>query len=269
MKVVLFCGGRGTRMRDGVTDLPKPMQPVGPRPLIWHVMRYYAHYGHKEFVLCLGYGAEHIKSFFLDYQETASNDFVLRDGKIELLSTDISDWSISFVHTGTDSPIGERLRRVRGHLDGQEMFLANYADVLTDAPLDEMIDNFRASDAGASMMVVPPPGTFHCVELGADGRVGGITPVTEMPLWINGGYFVLRPEVFDRIPPGGDLVADACAAMAKEGRLLAYPYRGFWRPTDTVKERAALDEEYSRGERPWALWEGRRIASVSALSRAV
>lgn len=266
MKVVLFCGGRGSRMREGVSDLPKPMQPVGPRPLIWHVMRYYAHYGHKEFILCLGYGAEHIKSFFLNYQVTASNDFVLEGGRIELPSTDISDWSISFVHTGTDSPIGERLRRVREHLDGEEMFLANYADVLTDAPLDEMITRFRASGGGASMMVVPPPGTFHCVELGENGWVGGITPVTAMPLWINGGYFVLRQEVFEEIPPGGDLVADACAAMAKRGRLLAYPYRGFWRPTDTVKERVALDEEYARGERPWALWEGR--SGAAALSGA-
>lgn len=149
MKVVLFCGGRGSRMRGGDFDLPKPMQPVGPRPLIWHVMRYYAHHGHNEFVLCLGYGAEHIKNFFLDYQETASNDFVLRGGRVELLSTDISDWSISFIHTGTDSAIGERLRRVREHVEGEEMFLANYADVLTDAPLDEMINRFAASDAGA------------------------------------------------------------------------------------------------------------------------
>ncbi|MGP3917556.1 sugar phosphate nucleotidyltransferase [Nonomuraea sp. 10N515B] len=256
MKVVLFCGGRGARMSSGLPgELPKPMQLVGPRPLVWHVMRYYAHHGHKEFILCLGHGAEHIKDFFLSYRETASNDFVLRNGEVELLSADISDWSISFVHTGTDSPIGERLRRVREHLAGEEMFLANYADVLTDAPLNVMIDRFTQSGAGASMLVVPPPGTFHCVELGENGTVGGITPVTDMPLWINGGYFVLKQEVFEHIPPGGDLVADACTAMAKRGRLLAYPYRGFWRPTDTVKERAALDEEYSRGERPWALWE--------------
>ncbi|MEV0583060.1 sugar phosphate nucleotidyltransferase [Nonomuraea sp. NPDC050310] len=263
MKVVLFCGGRGSRMRSGPTDLPKPMQLVGPRPLIWHVMRYYAYHGHKEFILCLGYGAEYIKDFFLSYQETVSNDFRLTGGRIELLSADISDWQITFIHTGTDSPIGERLRRVREHLDGEEMFLANYADVLTDAPLNDMIARFAASELGASMMVVPPPGTFHCVELGENGMVGGITPVTEMPLWINGGYFVLRREVFDHIPPGGDLVADGCAALAKRGRLLGYPYRGFWRPTDTVKERVQLDEEYSRGDRPWALWEGAPVAAAA------
>ena len=132
MKVVLFCGGYGMRMRDGVSDLPKPMHQVGPRPLIWHVMRYYAHFGHKDFVLCLGYGAHHIKDFFLNYDETASNDFVLRGGGVELLGSDIQDWTITFVHTGLDSPIGERLRRVRAHVEGEDMFLANYADVLTE-----------------------------------------------------------------------------------------------------------------------------------------
>ncbi|GAA1013580.1 glucose-1-phosphate cytidylyltransferase [Acrocarpospora pleiomorpha] len=256
MKVVLFCGGYGTRMRSGAPgDVPKPMQPVGPRPLIWHVMRYYAHFGHTDFVLCLGYGAHYVKDFFLHYEETASNDFVLRGGKVEMLSTDISDWSITFADTGMDSPIGERLRRVRQYVADEEMFLANYADVLTDAPLDEMIARFAASDAGASMTVVPPSGTFHCIEIGEDGRVGGITPVSDMALWANGGYFVLRQEVFDHIPENGDLVSDGCVELAKRGKLLAYPHRGFWRPTDTVKERVALNEEYARGERPWALWE--------------
>ncbi len=236
MKVVLFCGGFGTRMRTGTAaDVPKPMQMVGPRPLLWHVMRYYAHFGHKEFILCLGYGANHIKNFFLDYRETESN----------------------VVNTGIASPIGERLRRVREHLSGDELFLANYADVLTDAPLPQIIERFENTDAGASMMVVPPPGTFHCVELGEGGMVGGITAVDTMPIWVNAGNFVLRQEVFEHIPENGDLVGDGCTELAKRGRLLAYPYRGYWRPTDTVKERIALDEAYTRGEKPWALWEAK------------
>ncbi|MDR8407482.1 glucose-1-phosphate cytidylyltransferase [Nonomuraea sp. 3-1Str] len=257
MKVVLFCGGRGTRMRSEMPggDLPKPMQFVGPRPLLWHVMRYYAHFGHKEFVLCLGYGAQHIKDFFLGYRETVSNDFVLRDGRVELLSSDISGWSVSLVDTGVDSPIGERLRRVRDHLDGEEMFLANYADVLTDAPLTDMIRRFTATDAGASMMVVPPTNTFHVVDVSEANVVGGITPVSAMPLWVNGGFFVLRQEIFDHIPENGDLVADGCAELAKRGRLLAYRHRGYWRPSDTVNQRLELDRSWERGDRPWALWE--------------
>ncbi len=179
MKVVLFCGGYGMRMRNGSDDeIPKPMQMIGPRPLIWHVMRYYAHFGHTEFVLCLGYGAEHIKDYFLSYRESASNDFVIRGGKVELLQTDISDWTITFVDTGPESPIGERLRRVRSFLDGDEYFLANYADVLTDAPLNEIIDEVKASGALASMLIVPPQSSFHCVDVVESGPHTGASPAS-------------------------------------------------------------------------------------------
>ncbi|MCM6772186.1 glucose-1-phosphate cytidylyltransferase [Nocardia sp. CDC159] len=256
MKVVLFCGGYGMRMRGGTDDpVPKPMQLVGPRPLIWHVMRYYAHYGHKDFILCLGYGAAHIKSFFLTYQESVSNDFVIRGGRVELLASDISDWTITFVDTGLESAIGERLRRVRGHLAGERYFLANYADVLTDAPLDEMIDKCVATGAAASMMIVPPQSSFHCVDVDATGSVEHITPVSRLPIWENGGYFVLTQEVFDLLPPGGDLVEDACGALAAQKRLIGYQHLGFWKPADTFKERAELDAAYHSGQRPWMVWE--------------
>ncbi len=255
MKVVLFCGGFGMRMRDGVSDLPKPMHPVGPRPLIWHVMRYYAHFGHTDFVLCLGYGAHHVKDFFLNYSETASNDFVLRGGAVELLGSDIQDWTITFVHTGLDSPIGERLRRVRSFVEDEDMFLANYADVLTDLPLDQMIMNFEAADAGAALLAVPPQSAFHAVEMNEESdRVTAITRLQDMPLWENGGYFVLRPEIFDHIPENGDLVEDGVAALAAQGRMMAYRHRGFWQPADTVKERTALEAAYQTGRRPWIIW---------------
>ena len=256
MKVVLFCGGYGMRMRDGLSDLPKPMTTVGPRPLIWHVMRYYAHFGHKEFVLCLGYGAQHIKDYFLHYDETASNDFTLRRGEVELRGSDIQDWEITFVHTGLDSPIGERLRRVRKYVQDEEMFLANYADVLTDLPLNDMIDAFKASDAVASLAAVPPQSAFHCVTVGDDDRITAISTLPQMQLWENGGYFVLRPEVFDYIPEKGDLIGDACTPLAEQGRMLAYPYRGFWHPADTIKERTALEAAYRAGQAPWMVWNG-------------
>ena len=256
MKVVLFCGGYGMRMRNAVgDDIPKPMQMVGPRPLLWHVMRYYAHFGHKDFILCLGYGASRIKDYFLEYRETESNDFVMRDGEVRLLDNDISDWTITFVDTGLESPIGERLRRVRDHLDGDEYFLANYADVLTDARLDDIVDKFHASGAAVSMMLVPPQQSFHCVEVKDSGEVKDIVPVANFPIWINGGFFVLSQEVFDHLPPGSDLVADACEALAGQGRLFGYRHEGFWKPADTFKERAELDEGYRHGVRPWALWE--------------
>jgi glucose-1-phosphate cytidylyltransferase len=256
MKVVLFCGGYGMRMRNSSDDpVPKPMQMVGPRPLIWHVMRYYAHFGHKEFILCLGYGASHIKNYFLTYQEAASNDFTMCAGRVELTHADISDWSITFVDTGLETAIGERLRRVRGHLGTDEHFLANYADVLTDAPMDHIVESFHKSGAAASMMVVPPQSSFHCVEVSEAGEVKEITPVSKLPIWENGGFFVLSQEIFDLLPPGGDLVADVCGTLAGQGRLFGYRYEGFWKPADTFKERAELDDRYHRGERPWMVWE--------------
>jgi glucose-1-phosphate cytidylyltransferase len=268
MKVVLFCGGYGMRMRSGESDLPKPMTTVGPRPLIWHVMRYYAHFGHKDFILCLGYGAQHIKDYFLNYAETASNDFVLHSGQVELLGSDIRDWNITFVHTGLDSPIGERLRRVRTFVEDEEMFLANYADVLTDAPLDDMIDTFKASDASGMMLAVRPQSAFHCIEMGDDDKVTAVRTLQDMPLRENGGYFVLRPEVIDMIPHGGDLVMDAIGPLAAQGRILGYPYDGFWHPADTLKERAALEAAYRLGTCPWMLWDApaERAARPAALS---
>lgn len=255
MKVVLFCGGFGMRMRQKEGDpVPKPMQMVGPRPLIWHVMRYYAHYGHTEFVLCLGYGAEYIKDFFVNYEETTYEDLSLSPVDADVVSADVRDWDITFADTGIATPIGERLRRVRRYLDPGEPFLANYADVLTDASLDSMLETFRASGAAASLMTVPPQQSFHCVETGDDGRVSQIVSVSKLQLWENGGYFILTPEVFDHLPEGGDLVEDACNGLARQGRLIAQPYRGYWQPADTFKERAALDADWASGVRPWAVW---------------
>lgn len=262
MKVVLFCGGYGMRMRTADGDvIPKPLQMVGPRPLLWHVMRYYAHFGHTEFILCLGYGAEKIKDFFLNYRETESNDFVMRGGEIDLLSSDISDWSITFADTGLESPIGERLRRVRRYLGDDEYFLANYSDVLTDAPVDDMIDKTVSIGASASMLIVPPSTSFHCVDVATTGEVKEVLPLSEFPVGVNGGYFVLHQDVIDLIPENGDLVGDACYSLAGTGRLIGYRHDGFWKPADTFKERAELDDSYNRGIRPWALWECAKAVS--------
>src|SRR6201996_3186302 len=181
MKVVLFCGGLGMRMRDGVTDAPKPMAMIGDRPMLWHVMLYYAHYGHRDFVLCLGYGAQAVKDFFLNYDETRSNDFVLQGTRdVELFKTDISDWRITFVDTGLHSEIGERLRRVRLFVEGEEMFLANYADVFTNAPLPDMISRFTASEAVVSLLAVPLQSTHHVVDIDGTGLVTQVSAVQDL-----------------------------------------------------------------------------------------
>jgi glucose-1-phosphate cytidylyltransferase len=257
MKVVLFCGGMGLRMRSADDDRPKPMMTVGNRPVLWHIMKYYAHFGHTEFVLCLGYGAHAVKDYFLEYRETASNDFVLTNGgaDVELLSTDITDWKITFVDTGLETQIGERLRRVRQHLGDDEVFLAHYGDVLTDAPLDQIVARFTETDAVGSLLAIRPPGSFHVVHIDdTNHHITGFQSAVELPLWINGGFFVLRQGIFDYLDEGDDLVADGCARAAHDGRLLAVPYEGFWMPMDTLKERAHLDDLFNRGECPWALW---------------
>ncbi|MGA2828278.1 MAG: sugar phosphate nucleotidyltransferase [Streptosporangiaceae bacterium] len=264
MKVVLFCGGLGMRMRDGASTAPKPMAMVGERPLLWHVMRYYAHYGHTDFVLCLGYGASAVKDFFLNYDETRSNDFVIENGArdVKLFSTDISDWRITLVDTGLHSAIGERLRRVRRFVADEEMFMANYADVLTTAPLPDIVERFQASDAIAGLLAVPPQSSHHVVDIGDDGLITQVTPMQDLRQWENGGYFVLRPEIFDHLHEGEDLVEDALMRrLVPQRRVLAYPYKGYWSPADTVKERAGLEQMYQRGNCPWMIWDPERCGT--------
>jgi glucose-1-phosphate cytidylyltransferase len=224
-------------------------------------MRYYAHYGHTEFILCLGYGGHAVKDYFLNYRETGSNDFVLTKGgeHIHMLSSDISNWSITFIDTGLHTAIGERLRRVRPYLEGDEVFLANYGDVLTDAPIDEMIENFLETDATGSLLAVKPQDSFHVVDLVEDNKITGLTAVADMSMRINGGYFVLRQAIFDYLDEGDDLVMDGCVRAARDNKLYAVPYDGFWAPMDTLKERAALEEQYHNGIRPWALWLDRPV----------
>jgi glucose-1-phosphate cytidylyltransferase len=256
VKVVIFCGGLGLRMRSSDDSAPKPMMPIGHRPVLWHVMRYYAHFGHTDFILCLGYGARAVKDYFVNYHEIHSNDFVLSKGgeQIELLSSDISEWRITFVDTGIDTAIGERLRRIRRYLDDDEVFLANYGDVLTDAPMNDIIDQMLTSDAVGSLLAVPPQDSFHVVSVDIRSRVTSFVPVADMALRINGGYFVLRQGIFDYLNEGEDLVMDACVRAAADGRMIATRYDGFWAAMDTLKERSWLEDLYRSGKSPWAVW---------------
>src|SRR5580698_9551876 len=209
MKVVLFCGGEGMRLRGYSEDVPRPMVTIGSRPLLWHVMKYYAHYNHKDFILCLGYKANVIKDYFLDYQESVSNDFVFSQGgrKLEFTQRDIDDWTITFVDTGLRSTIADRLRLVEPYLDGEEMFLANYSDGLTDFCLPQMIQEFSRRDSCASFLSVQPrSSSLDTVQTTGDGSVRAIKCMKDSSVWINGGYFVLRKEIFRYIKPGEELV---------------------------------------------------------------
>jgi glucose-1-phosphate cytidylyltransferase len=257
VKVVLFCGGLGLRMREASARIPKPMVPLGNRPVLWHVMKYFAHYGHTDFVLCLGHKAEVIKEYFLNYNEALSNDFVLSDGgrEVELLRTDTRDWRITFVDTGLKAKVGERLKAVEQHLDGEEMFLANYGDVLTDAPLPDMIENLERRGKIGSVLCVRPNYTFHVVELDETEVVRGVQNVTTADLWINGGYFVFRHEIFDYIREGEDLVVEPFKRLIAEEQLVSYRYEGFWAPMDTLKDKNVLEALLESGAAPWRVWE--------------
>jgi len=257
MKVVLFCGGAGMRLRGYSEDVPKPMVTVGSRPVLWHVMKYYAHHGHKEFVICLGYKGNVIKSYFLEYEESVSNDFVFSQGgrQLEFMQRDIDDWRITFVDTGQRSTIGDRLRAIEPHLQGEEAFLANYSDGLTDFPLPQLIDEFSHRDVYASFLSVrPKSNSLDTVQFGKDGSVSAIRCMKESDIWVNGGYFVFRKDVFRYLKPGEELVYEPMRRMIAEEKVWSLRYDGFWQCMDTFKDKQILDELETSGQAPWRVW---------------
>jgi glucose-1-phosphate cytidylyltransferase len=260
MKVVLFCGGLGTRLREHSETIPKPLVHVGYRPLLWHLMRYYAHYGHKEFVLCLGYRGDMVREYFLHYEETMTNDFTLSEGgrSIDLHSRDLVDWRITFVDTGLHSNIGQRLARVRRYLEHEEVFLANYADGLSDFPLDSVLENFRGRQtAVAAFASVRSPQSFHTVRSSEDGIVTSLEPINSTELWLNGGYFIFRNEIFDFMREGEELIEQPFVRLCEQRRLVTYRHDGFWQAMDTFKDKISFDRMAGRDECPWMVWRSR------------
>jgi len=255
MKVVLFCGGLGLRLRDYSDKVPKPLVPVGGKPILWHIMKYYAHFGHKEFILCLGYKSEDIKNYFINYEQNLDNDFVLTGGvEREPLRNDIADWRITFVNTGYETNIGERLAKVKPLLGTDEYFLAHYSDTITDAPLNDWIAHFKAQNKVASMMCVQPHVSLHSVELGEDGSVTDIRS-TRSKMLINGGFFVFRRDLFDYMGEGEELVEQPFERLIAKNALLGQHYDGFWATMDTFKDRQSLEEIHAKGQAPWEVWK--------------
>jgi len=253
VKVVIFCGGLGVRMGEATQRIPKPMIPIGTQPILWHIMKWYASWGHTDFILCLGYQAESVKHYFLSYQEALANDFVLSNGgrDVELLGSDISDWRVTFLDTGVRTEIGQRLKAVRPYLEEDPAFLATYGDALTDAPLDEMIDIHQRSGKTGLLMSVRPRLDYHLLHSSADSLVSSVERLGEADVRINGGFFVFRQEIFDVIGPGEDLVEEPFARLIDRGELIAYPYDGFWEPMDTIKDKQKLDSLFEGGTAPW------------------
>jgi glucose-1-phosphate cytidylyltransferase len=254
MKVVLFCGGLGTRIRDYSENIPKPMIPVGNYPILWHVMQYYSQYGHHDFILCLGYKANVVKNYFLNYKIAESSDCVISDygSKVEIIGERPAEWRVTLIDTGIWRNIGARLFAVKRFVENEEIFLANYSDGLTDAPLEEMIEQFKASGKIACFIAIHPPINFHLAEFNEQGVVQRIRSSHQSDIWINGGFFIFRKEIFDYIKDGEELVLEPFNRLIKEGKLMAYKYEGFWRAMDTLRDRQVLEEMVERGETPWS-----------------
>ena len=265
MKVVLFCGGVPLRLSETAPPIPKPMVMIGYRPILWHVMRAYAHWGMKDFVLCLGYGADAVKSYFLDYNEALSNDFVLSQGTkdVRLLQTDIHDWRITFADTGLNATIVDRLRAVRQHVQDEEIFCVHYGDVVADAPIDRFVEEFRArTDKVASFMTVRQRGPLHVVQQAEDGTVTDMRNASEAEVWVDNGFFIFRKEIFDYIEPGdNDLIDQPFQRLVAAGKLMTYRHNGFWIAMTTLRDVQELVRLEESGDAPWAVWRTAEVAS--------
>jgi len=271
MKVVLFCGGLGMRIREAGENIPKPMVDVGDRPILWHLMKYYAHFGHKDFILCLGHRGEVIKKYFVNYAEFLSNDFVLSNGgkELKVFNSDIHDWTITFVDTGTKANIGQRLRAVEPYLGDDQMFLANYSDNLTDFHLPNLIERFQEQNKTAGFLCVRPSLSCHYVSMGDDGLVQEIRSIGQSEIRINGGYFIFKRSIFEYIKDGEELVHEPFRRLIETQNLMAYAYDGFWKSMDTFKEKQELDDLANKGTAPWQLWRSQANGSVSNGNRSV
>jgi len=255
MKVVLFCGGQGMRLREHSDKIPKPMVKIGYRPILWHIMKYYAHFGHTEFILCLGYKADYIKEYFLNYNEAVSNDFIFsKSGKsVEMLSTDISQWKISLVDTGYSSNIGERLVAIKDYLGNDDVFLANYSDNLTNFPLNKLETKFYQNDNNiAGMLCVKPRSFYHFATI-EGSRVNKIHDIENSNLYVNGGYFIFKKEIFNYIKKGEELIHEPFNRLINEKKLLGYKYNGFWQSMDTFKDKQLFDKLYEENNPPWII----------------
>jgi glucose-1-phosphate cytidylyltransferase len=270
MKVVLFCGGLGLRLRDYADHIPKPMVPIGYRPILWHVMKYFAHFGHKDFILCLGYQGDLIKRYFLNYDECVSNDFVLSNGgkTIELANSDISDWRITFVDTGLRSNIGQRLMAVEKHVTDEDLFLASYADGLTALNFANYLAYARERDKVASFLSVKPNLSYHLVQTDPRGLVTGIQDFAQSGIRINAGFFVLKRDIFKYMEPGDELVIQPFLRLIREKQLVAFEYDGFFAAMDTFKDKQQLDNLYEGGQPPWKVWKDANGGSGKGMPHA-
>jgi glucose-1-phosphate cytidylyltransferase len=260
MKTIILCGGFGTRIRDVADDIPKPMIPIGGRPIMWHIMKYYASFGHKDFVLCLGYKGDVVKDFFLNYYAHI-NDFTIDLGKASAIEYhsehDESDWKVTLADTGTNSMTGARVSRVRKYIADDDNFMLTYGDGLGDVDIDALVKFHKAHGKMMTVTGVRPPGRFGEMDCQVDGKV---EQFNEKPQasggWISGGFFVCRKELFNYLDDREDLVLEQepMRKLVADGEMMVYQHQGFWQPMDTLRDYQLLKGLLEKGQAPWVRW---------------
>lgn len=261
MKVAIFCGGLGTRLSEETQTRPKPMVEIGGRPILWHIMRIYHHFAHRDFTLALGYKGEVIKDYFLNYRSQHCDiDVHLKTGAVQFSNPVVEDWSVSMVDTGTRTETGGRLRRLRDHLAPHGTFMLTYGDGVSNVDLNALLDFHKSHGRLATVTAVRPPARFGDLNI-VDGQV---THFEEKPQsgegWINGGFFVLEPKVFDYIVDDSTIFERApLEQLARDGQLMSYKHFGYWQSMDTLRDKLALEALWSAGGAPWANWNSHGI----------
>jgi len=259
MKVVILCGGYGTRIRDVSSDLPKPMVPIGRFPILWHIMKHYAHHGHRDFVLCLGYKGEVIKDFFLNYRARTCDVTISLGADPSLVFHNQSgedDWRVTLVDTGLDTMTGGRVRRVRPFL-GEESFFLTYGDGVSDVDLAALLRHHRAQGRTMTVTGVHPPGRFGELQVDAAGLVSGFNEKPQVTEGlISGGFFVCEPRVFSYLPADDRsmLEREPMARLVHDRELAVYRHEGFWQPMDTQRDHGFLNQLWQEERAPWRLW---------------
>ncbi len=256
MKAVILAGGLGTRLSEATHLIPKPMVEVGGKPVLWHIMKTYSHYGINEFVICLGYKGYVIKEWFANYFLHSSDVSIdLWDNSIEILDNHSDHWKVTLVDTGLNTMTAGRIKRIQKYI-GEETFLLTYGDGVGDIDVHKSLEHHRKSGKSLTVTAYKPQGKFGSLELGENGDV---LSFTEKPkgdgMWINAGYFICEPLVFDYL--GGDdmmLEKEPLERMARDNLMTSYIHTGFWKPMDTLKDNNELNEMWNSGKAPWKIW---------------
>jgi glucose-1-phosphate cytidylyltransferase len=257
MKTVLLAGGLGTRLREETEFRPKPMVPVGGKPILWHIMKAFSHFGHDKFVVCTGYRGDSIRQYFYEF-EAMNSDFTVKLGSKEHIKThgvlEEAGWEVTVADTGAETMTGGRIYKIRDHV-GKDSFLCTYGDGLSDVDISKLIKFHKSHGKVATLTAVRPISRFGVLGLSSEGFVESFQEKPQAEGWINAGYFVFEPKIFDYLEPNSILEREPMANLAKDGQLVAFRHEGFFQPMDTYREMSLLNKMWDENEAPWKVWK--------------